>query len=148
VGFCRIGANSFKRRLEMGRKFDEKDADREFRDYSKKVDKDDLESILNAWERIEKKFKNYEPLNKFIDVLKLFYSLLKDFCTGRYTDVPWVTIAAIVGALVYVLSPLDAIPDIIPFLGFVDDAAVIGCCLKFIQGDLEVYKAWLEGKGK
>ena len=61
---------------------------------------------------------------------------------GRYSETPWSVIAALVGALLYVLSPLDAIPDFIPALDFLDDAAVFAAGLAFSGKDLEKYRAW------
>ena len=49
--------------------------------------------------------------------------------------------AVIAGALGYLLSPMDLIPDFIPGLGLVDDAGVIGACLKIVRPQLERYKA-------
>ncbi len=37
---------------------------------------------------------------------------------------PWGAIASIVLALLYDASPIDVIPDVIPLLGWLDDAAV------------------------
>ena len=65
---------------------------------------------------------------------------IKDFFTKKYTQVPIGTIMAIVGSLLYVLSPIDIIPDIIPIVGYLDDAAVIGLCMKFVKVDLDKYK--------
>jgi uncharacterized membrane protein YkvA (DUF1232 family) len=41
-----------------------------------------------------------------------------------------------------VLSPVDLIPDFIPGIGLIDDAAVVVACLNLIQSDFEAYKAW------
>lgn len=40
--------------------------------------------------------------------------------------------AAIMGALIYFLAPADAMPDILPVLGFTDDAAVLAATLQLI----------------
>src|SRR5438046_2463910 len=37
--------------------------------------------------------------------------------------------ALFVGAIVYVISPLDLIPDFLPFIGQVDDIYVVSLCL-------------------
>lgn len=53
----------------------------------------------------------------------LLYALLTD------PDSPaWVK-GAIVAALVYFLSPLDTIPDVLPIIGYTDDLAVIAATL-------------------
>jgi uncharacterized membrane protein YkvA (DUF1232 family) len=98
-----------------------------------------LKSVLSNWGKIEE---------KFIDKIKLFYSLLKDYRLGVYTDIPWGTIASIVATLVYVLTPIDLISDFIPVVGYIDDVAVISLCFEFISADLETYKIWKEGQSK
>ena len=50
------------------------------------------------------------------------------------------TVAAIIGTLLYVLSPADLIPDVIPVVGYLDDAAVLALCLKFAKHDVDEYK--------
>ena len=42
---------------------------------------------------------------------------------------------------------IDIIPDYIPGLGYVDDAAVIAGCLLLVKTDLEDYRLWRKGKG-
>ena len=51
-------------------------------------------------------------------VLALYYCLLDD-------DTPAWARATIIGALVYFISPIDAVPDFLP-AGYVDDLAVLG----------------------
>ena len=41
-----------------------------------------------------------------------------------------------------VLSPIDLIPDVIPVVGLVDDAAVIAICLLMIEQELHDYSEW------
>jgi uncharacterized membrane protein YkvA (DUF1232 family) len=50
------------------------------------------------------------------------------------------------GALLYVFSPIDAIPDFIPGLGIVDDAAVVAALLDCIHADPQRYKDWKNRK--
>src|SRR5680860_175375 len=74
-----------------------------------------------------------------------FLILIKSMCNIQnylYKDVPWLVIASIGGSLLYVLSPIDLIPDFIPFVGYLDDALVFAACLKFAQQDLEKYREW------
>jgi len=52
------------------------------------------------------------------DALAMYYAMVDP-------QTPWRAKAAIAGALVYFVCPADAIPDVVPGLGFVDDAAVI-----------------------
>ncbi len=41
------------------------------------------------------------------------------------TNAAWASRAIAIGALVYLISPLDAVPDFLPAIGLTDDAAVI-----------------------
>lgn len=49
---------------------------------------------------------------------------------------PFQVKAALVGALAYFVLPFDFVPDILPFLGFADDAAVLLTTLRMISGHL------------
>ena len=64
-----------------------------------------------------------------------------------YTKVPVGTIVAIVSALIYFVSPVDFIPDFIPGIGQVDDAAVIVACLALVTADLDEYSVWRKKNG-
>ena len=44
---------------------------------------------------------------------------------------PWGAIIPLVSALLYGVSPIDLIPDLIPLLGFVDDALIVPIMLLF-----------------
>lgn len=123
-------------------KFTKKDIQNEFDKKSKNVTMEDINKIFQKRKEIEDKFSGNGPLGKFWSELKLLYELVNDYRKGVYRQIPWTSIAAIVGALLYVLSPIDLIPDFIPVFGLLDDAAVVALCLKAIDSDLQVYKQW------
>lgn len=88
---------------------------------------------------------SYRPpisLAQWWQELKLMVRLVNDYRKGRYTAVPWKVIAAIVAALIYFVSPLDVLPDFIPFIGYLDDAFVIKLALDFARSDLSLYSQW------
>ncbi len=51
-------------------------------------------------------------------------------------DTPMAVRATLLGALAYFVMPVDAIPDILPLLGFADDAGVIALALTTIGGSI------------
>jgi uncharacterized membrane protein YkvA (DUF1232 family) len=44
--------------------------------------------------------------------------------------------ASLVGAIAYFVLPFDVIPDMLPLLGFTDDAAVLATALKLVAGHI------------
>ena len=97
---------------------------------------DDAQKVMDNQEKIA----SNETLHKYLNDIKLYFQMLGDIFTGKYKKVPVGTIAAIVGTLLYVLSPIDFIPDFIPVVGYLDDAAMLAVCLNFTRFDVEEYK--------
>ncbi|NPD91308.1 DUF1232 domain-containing protein [Prevotella sp. PMUR] len=60
----------------------------------------------------------------------LFYTLQSDKVSAKDK-------ALIIGALGYMISPLDAIPDAIPIVGLSDDLGVLLFVLKKVWGDVD-----------
>ncbi len=105
---------------------------------------EDMSKVFENEENILNTILSDENLRRFFDDVKVFLSMLKDFFTRVYTEVPMGTIMAIVGSLLYLLCPLDLIPDAIPVVGFLDDAAILAACIKAVRIDIEKYKAFKE----
>ena len=101
--------------------------------------KDELDDFLY---RLEQKIKEMPLVGEEFAVIPIMISLIKHYVEGKYTTVPYGTILAIMSALIYVLSPVDIIPDFIPFVGYLDDVAVIGLCLLMVKTDIEAYDEW------
>ena len=108
----------------------------------KKFTEKDLDKILEAEENLKSKFKSQGRLKRFFEDIQILFSMIKDYINGSYREVPWKIIASIGGTLLYVLSPIDLIPDFIPIVGYLDDAAVVAFCLNFVEDDLVAYKIW------
>ena len=68
---------------------------------------------------------------------KLVYVALVLFYTLQSKEVSVKDKAIIVGALGYLISPLDVIPDAIPIVGLTDDMAVLLYVLKKIWNDVD-----------
>ena len=77
--------------------------------------------------------------------IPLLVRLLKAWKDGRYRGLSVQTLMAVVAALLYVVSPLDVIPDYIPLIGLFDDAAVLVWLLSSIAKDLDRFREWEQG---
>ncbi len=51
-------------------------------------------------------------------------------------DTPLPVKASLIGALAYFVLPADAIPDVLPVLGFTDDAAVLATAIKLVASHI------------
>ena len=126
----------------MKRDFNENDIREEFDSYQDCTE-EDVNKVLENRGATEAKAQS-GPLAEFIDDIRTFFEMVGDYFSGDYTEVPFGTIAGIIGTLLYVLSPIDLIPDFIPFLGLLDDAAMVGFCLSFVRSDIDRYREWKE----
>ena len=113
-----------------------------FNSFKNGFTQEDAEKVMENMGKIEQIMQN-KTLQKFLDDVKLYFQMLGDVFTGKYKKVPAGTVAAIVGTLLYVLSPVDLLPDFLPG-GFVDDAGIIGLCLTFTKYDVEQSKKFKE----
>ena len=68
---------------------------------------------------------------------KLVYAALILYYTLQSDKVSKKDKAIIIGALGYMISPLDAIPDAIPIAGLTDDLAVLLYVLKKVWSDVD-----------
>ena len=57
------------------------------------------------------------------------------YCAFDQTT-PFQVRAALVGALAYFVLPFDFVPDVLPLLGFTDDAAILLTALRMVAGHL------------
>ncbi len=103
-------------------------------------DKEKAEAKVDeAYKKLDK--INSGPVTKLFEDIKLMLDLLKCYIKGTYREVPFGSILAILGAIIYFVSPIDLIPDFLPG-GYVDDAFIIGLAIKQVHADLEAFKEW------
>lgn len=73
-------------------------------------------------------------------------ALVRAWAGRRYRVVPWRSLGILALVLVYVVSPIDIIPDVIPGFGVVDDAAMLGLFLRSLLRDARSFRDW-EARG-
>jgi uncharacterized membrane protein YkvA (DUF1232 family) len=110
------------------------------------VNDEDIQKVVDRAHDITQKVVNSAPLKRFINDVRLLTSMIKDSFSGAYKHLPVWVIGSVVFALLYVLSPIDLIPDFIPVIGLLDDAVVLGLCLALAEKDIQKYQLWNESK--
>ncbi|WP_315436472.1 DUF1232 domain-containing protein [uncultured Selenomonas sp.] len=85
----------------------------------------DKYSEEGLWEKIR---KNIAKIG-----VKVIYQALLLFYVAQSPNCPTKIKAGIIGALGYLISPLDLIPDFMPGIGFADDAAAIAAAVALAQ---------------
>lgn len=85
------------------------------------------------------------PKDSFKDIWPYFQTMLRlirAYYRGDYRAVTESTLVVIIAAIIYLVSPLDVIPDAIPALGFLDDATVLALALKRTREELDDFMTW------
>ena len=109
---------------------------------------DDDEKMENLFQEFEKKLRLIPKIGKRASDVAVLLSMLRAYIKKQYTDVSIATILATVAGLIYVVNPMDVVPEYIIGFGIVDDAAVIGIILQAMHMDLNKYKKWQKANGK
>ena len=93
------------------------------------------------------KIRSTPVLGSLVEDLITMTQLVSDCLKGIYEELPRGTVIGILAALFYAFSPIDLILDIIPFAGYLDDAAVISLILELgLARDLMQYRDWKRQK--
>ncbi len=83
--------------------------------------------------------------NKFkqlFDVALTLVRLVRSYATGEYRDIKNSTVISGFAVLLYVLSPVDLIPDFIPVVGFLDDLSLVSWFVGKFQGEMVRFREW------
>lgn len=83
--------------------------------------------------RTEEKAVSTKAMKSFVRHLRALGKYLLD------KNVKWYRKAIAAAALIYFLTPVDSIPDFIPFAGFLDDIGIIAWTIRFLGKEIERY---------
>lgn len=88
--------------------------------------------------------KNSGRLSNVMESTKAAIRLVKAYAVGEYRDVSFESLALIVSSIIYLVMPIDLIPDFILALGFADDAALLAWTFRAVAEDIERFIQWEE----
>jgi len=81
-------------------------------------------------------------LKGILGTIRTFIRMLRAFRSGQYQEVPWVTMLMVAAALIYFVTPLDLLPDFIPFAGYLDDFSIILAIFHRFKKDIVDFQVW------
>lgn len=110
-------------------------------------DKDKMiDLVTSSREKLQKINFEDSKISRLAVNLRIIIRIIKAYANGSYREMPWKSLLALVGGVVYFLMPVDLMPDFIPFMGFLDDFTVIMLLSGAFQQDIEDFILWEENK--
>ncbi len=122
------------------------DAESELGKRAKQMTRDDIANVLGKEGKAKTIVEKTGFLSQYWDDIKTSFALIRDWFSGAYDKVPTRMIVSLAGALIYLVSPLDLIPDWVPMAGLVDDAAILAFVFRLSKVDLDAYRKWKNSK--
>lgn len=83
-----------------------------------------------------------EKVIEKLEEFPILIEMVKSYLKKEYTHIPITTIVGIIATLIYIISPIDLVPDPIPGIGKVDDLTLAWVCLVLVDKDIQKYKDW------
>lgn len=119
-----------------------------------KANMDKAQDYLDDDVKMEKLFRDFEDKLKLVPKIgdkladiAIMASMVRAYAKKQYTEVSVATILLAIAAVIYVVTPIDLIPDAIPVVGFLDDAGAVVLVLSMIDSDLQKYVEWQKAQG-
>ena len=130
--------------MKKAESFDENQAQNELKKGYKRAeillhDENKLEIFL---QKIENKLTIVPIVGNALSYIPVMISMIRSYVRKEYTEIPIGSIISMISALIYFVSPVDIIPDFLPVVGYLDDAAVVAACIKLVKSDIDDYKQW------
>lgn len=108
----------------------------------------EAEETINDRERMDdlgnkrREFTQKKGLSRVRQQLVLLWDYLSAITSGRYKDYSMWAYLKVVACLLYVVSPFDLIPDFFPWVGWLDDIAVVIYVCGLVKEELDMFSIW------
>lgn len=99
------------------------------------------EKIKNIIPQIQE-YLSKKGLSEVKENILLLIDYMSDIVNGNYKDYSVKSLLFVVAAMIYLVSPIDVIPDFIFGIGLTDDVAVIVFVLREVSLELDKYNKW------
>ncbi len=102
--------------------------------FERTVDPGPAEQLAKDHARVRREF--WAKIKKVAAKLPFAEDLLAAYYCAFDRQTPRHVQAALIGALAYFILPFDFIPDVMPVLGFTDDAAVLATTIRLVASHI------------
>jgi len=109
-----------------------------------------LKAVIVLNEVADKLSDKHSKENKFTQLFHTAHTLVRlvrNYVSGDYRQIHTTTIVSGLGVLLYVLSPIDLVPDFIPVLGFLDDLSLISWFIGKFHVEITRFQDWEQSAG-
>ena len=107
------------------------------------------ERVLSLADRAADHVRRYQGVGDFAgDVVagvKQLIRMVRAYARGEYEGISRTQVVLIIGAILYFLTPVDIIPDAIPFLGLLDDISLFAWLVMTIGEEMQEFAEWEQG---
>ena len=102
-------------------------------------------TVLNeVADKLASKEAKTNKFRQLFEVALTLVRLVRSYISGEYREISTSTIVSGLAVLLYVLSPIDLVPDFIPVLGFLDDLSLVSWFVGKFQGEIVRFQEWEE----
>ncbi len=110
---------------------------------------EEAEKIVTDEERMadlngkREEFTQKKGLSRIRLQLVLLWEYLSAVTSGDYKEYSTLAYLKIVACLLYVVCPFDLIPDFFPWVGWLDDIAIVLYVCGLVKDELDSFSTWL-----
>lgn len=101
--------------------------------------------VLNILKKTVAYVKKYDSIKELTADVKMkidnMSRMIAAFVKGEYTQISKWNIALSLAAMMYLILPLDLVPDFL-FMGLLDDIAVVGWLYNRLQSEIQEFLEW------
>lgn len=101
-----------------------------------------LNNLLHSVSEKLQKFAENPQVRELTEHVEVLYRMVKAHINGTYIGLSSRSVGMIALGLIYFITPVDLIPDFIPFIGYVDDMSVLLAVGKSLQTDIVKFRVW------
>jgi uncharacterized membrane protein YkvA (DUF1232 family) len=114
------------------------------RELAEGIAPDDVERLMESEPQLRRRAREAGggELAAFARELDLSLDLLRDHIDGECSQIPYHTVSTVAAAVLYAASEIDLVPDFLPRVGQLDDAAVMAVAHEVAAAGLERYQRW------